>query len=339
MDSCQEGSEVMTDIAVIRFKVKQLREMYVPNERDAEIRLHLLRCFDVDDAGELIPAPARYSGNEARGVMVIEGSGGGKTTAIKSVLSDIDILAPNSETGEPRCLSLDVPSPATLKSVGVAILEASGMSGVSDNATAAMVWRAVRHRLALLGVVVLWLDEAQDLVLGDSAVETEKTLRMIKSLMKGDHPVVPILSGTERLGEVIGYDPQVSRRFTKIRPSDLEFGADEGRLLGLIDAYCVEAGLRADLGGDLAARLIHASRRRFGRAVVFILHAIESALMDGDENLTIDHFAVAWVKEESSDPGGNVFLVSDWLSVDLDQQAEEYEEARTKRQKKKLERV
>ncbi|MFC0158910.1 TniB family NTP-binding protein [Mameliella alba] len=329
----------MTDIADIRFKVKQLRKMYVPNERDAEIRLHLLRCLDVDDVGELLPAPARYSGNEARGVMVIEGSGGGKTTAIKSVLSEMDILALNPETGEPRYLALDVPPYATLKSVGAAILEASGMSGVSDKATAAVVWRAVRHRLALLGITVLWLDEAQDLVLGDSALETEKTLRMLKSLMKGDHPVVPILSGTERLGEVIGYDPQVSRRFTKIRPSDLEFGADEGSILGLIDAYCAEVGLRADLGNDLAARLIHASRRRFGRAVVFILHAIESALMDGEENLTIDHFAVAWVKEESRDPEGNVFLVSDWLSVELDQEAEEYEEGRSRRQKKKLERA
>ena len=319
--------------------VQNLREMHVPNERDQEVRRHLDRCFQVDDDGNSLPIPARFTGNEARGIVVIEPAGGGKTTAIRTVLSETEVLARNPDTGEPRYLELQIPNPASLKSVGIAILDATGMPGVTEKTTAAVIWSTVRHRLGLLGIVVLWLDEAQDLVMAKSATETEMTLRMIKSLMKGDAPVIPILSGTQRLAEMTCYDPQVSRRFSKIWPSDLQHGADEGNLIGLIQAYCAEAGLSADLRDDIPARLIVASRRRFGRAVEMIINAIEMALIDGDETLTIDHFAEAWAMQEDCNPNGNLFLEPDWLSIELDRGAEEYEAARTKRQQRKLERV
>lgn len=59
-------------------------------------------------------------------------------------------------------------------------------------------------------------------------------LKMIKGLMKGPNSVVVILSGTERLIEIVGYDPQVSRRFTKIIPGDLQIGADNDNLTEVI---------------------------------------------------------------------------------------------------------
>ena len=44
----------------------------------------------------------------------------------------------------------------------------------------------------------------------------------------------------------------------------------------------------------------------------------------------------AWKSGEFE--GTNVFLADDWTSIQLDREAEEFEEARTKRQRKKLER-
>lgn len=319
--------------------VQDLRAMHVPNERDAEVRKHLTRCLQVDGQGASLPAPARFTGNETRGIVVIEPAGGGKTTAIRNVLSEMEALAHNPETGEPRYLELQIPNPASLKSVGIAILAATGMTDVTEKATAAVIWNTVRHRLGLLGIAALWLDEAQDLVMARSATETEMTLRMIKSLMQGETPVIPILSGTQRLGEMTSYDPQVSRRFTKIVPRDLQPGGDEANLLGLIEAYCGEADLTSDLPGDLPARLIAASRSRFGRAVETVINAIETALMDGDACLSVQHFAEAWAMQEGCAPDGNIFLAPDWLSIELDRGAMEYEAARTKRQQKKLERV
>ena len=162
---------------------------------------------------------------------------------------------------------------------------------------------------------------------------------MIKSLMQGKNAVIPILSGTKRLAEVAAFDPQVSRRFTKIMPSDLQHGVDEPGLISLVDFYCEKVSLSARVDHGVMARLITASRHRFGRVIDTITNAIECALWDGDKTLTADHFAEAWSMQEGGDPSSHVFLSDHWLSIQLDVGAEEYDEARTKRQKKKLEKV
>lgn len=283
--------------------------------------------------------PCRFTADkETRGIAVIEAAGGGKTIAIRTVLQSTSALQKNPETGLPRYLEIQTPSPATHKSVGLAILEATGMSGVSSNARAWEIWSAVRNRLGQMGITVLWLDEAQDLVMAQSANETETTLRTIKTLMQGENAVIPILSGTRRLGEMPSFDPQVSRRFTKIAPSDLDHSSDQDNIFGMIDAYCNEAGISARLPEDLAVRLMTGSRYRFGRAIETIVNAIECAILDGEVFLTVDHFAEAWAMQEGCDPGCDIFFAPDWMSIPSDAEAEEYEQARSKRQKKKIER-
>lgn len=318
---------------------QSLRKMHVTNERDEAVQKHLFRLLQVDDEGRLTAEPCRFTADkETRGIAVIEAAGGGKTTAIRTVLQSTSALQKNPETGLPRYLEIQIPSPATHKSVGLAILEATGMSGVSSNAKAWEIWSAVRNRLGQMGITVLWLDEAQDLVMAQSANETETTLRTIKTLMQGENAVIPILSGTRRLGEMTSFDPQVSRRFTKIAPSDLDHSSDQDNIFGMIDAYCNEAGISARLPEDLALRLMTGSRYRFGRAIETIVNAIDCAILDGEVFLTVDHFAEAWAMQEGCDPGSNIFFAPDWMSIPLDAEAEEYEQARSKRQKKKIER-
>ena len=321
-------------------QIQKLRTIYVPTERDHELKRHLYRLFEVDSHGELTSVPCRYTaGQETRGVILIEGPGGGKTTAVRTILREAEFLAHNPETGEPRYLEIQVPSPATLKSVGLAILAVLGMEDLSANPKVWEVWTAVKQRLGAAGISVLWLDEAQDLIMSRSANETESSLRMIKSLMQGNNAVIPILSGTQRLAEVAAFDPQVSRRFTKIMPSNLQHGVDEAGLISLVEYYCEEVSIKARVDADVMARLVTASRHRFGRAIDTMINAIECALWDSDKTLTANHFAEAWAMQEGCDPSENIFLIEHWLSIPLDKGAEEYDEARTKRQKKKLERV
>ncbi|MCQ0093519.1 TniB family NTP-binding protein [Roseovarius sp. M141] len=321
-------------------QIQKLRQIHMPTERDHQLKKHLYRLFEVNSEGQLTSVPCRYTaGQETRGVILIEEPGGGKTTAVRTVLKEAEFLAQNPETGEPRYLEIQVPSPATLKSVGFAILAALGLEGLSPKTTEGEIWATVRQRLRVAGIRVLWLDEAQDLIMARSANETENSLRMIKSLMQGDNAVIPVLSGTRRLGEVAAFDPQVSRRFTKIMPSNLQHGVDEAGLISLVEYYCNEAAIKARVDTDVMARLITASRHRFGRGIDTIINAIECALWEGDKTLTVDHFSEAWAMQEGCDPSANVFLSDHWLSIHLDTGAEEYDEARTKRQKKKLERV
>lgn len=303
--------------------MKSLRSQHVVTERDRHFEAQLLRQFEVED-GHMTHEPVRYTGGtETNGIAFIEGSGGGKTTAILEVLRNFEPLALNPDTDEPRYLHMKVESPATLRSLGVAILGKLGAEGVAERTKVYDVWNMVRFRLARSGITLLWLDEAHDLFRSATSSETDNMFKMLKGLMQGDHPVVLVLSGTERLSAITGLDPQVSRRFTKIRPKPLAFGVDNTRIKSLVEGYAAKASLRVALDGDAINRLIYGSRYRFGRCVVCILEAIECALMDDADVLEAQHFAHAWAQREGCGVDNNVFTAVEWMAIDLDDEGEE----------------
>lgn len=303
-----------------------LRKAHVVTERDQKFEAQLWRKFERNDEGELTHLPVRRTaGTETSGIAFIEGSGGGKTTAIIEVLRHFEPLILNPETGAPRYLHINVEAPVTLRSLGVAILKKLGVDKVSERAKVYEIWDMVRYRLKLMGITLVWLDEAHDMFKSATGAETDNMFKMLKGLMQGEHPVVLVLSGTERLSAITGLDPQVNRRFTKIRPAPLAFGVDNTRLKSLIAGYAQRTGFRVSLDDDTINRLIHGSRYRFGRSVVCILDAIECALFDGAEVLEIKHFEDAWANEEDCDISQNVFAAEDWMSIELPDEGEEVE--------------
>jgi hypothetical protein len=220
---------------------------------------------------------------------------------------------------------MKVEAPATLRSLGVSILNKLDVHDVAERTKVYDIWNMVRFRLARRGISLLWIDEAHDLFGLNTSTETNNMFKMLKGLMQGDHPVVLVLSGTERLSSLTGLDPQVNRRFTKIRPEPLAFGVDNNRIEGLVKGYAAKASLEAALEGEDINRLIYASRYRFGRCVVNILEAIETALMDGAEVLTVKHFQDAWSKREGCSVDQNVFSAVEWMSIELPDEGEEVE--------------
>ncbi len=321
--------------AGIASMIKELRALHMTTERDRELAVHLDRLLTVDAEGRQMPEPIRFTeGMETRGIIMIEPAGGGKTKAIRRLLMGTAAL--NPEGGTARHLQLQVPSPATLKSLGLAILRAAGLDGVSPRSTAWDIWGVVRHRLGILGVVVLWIDEAHDMFLSGATREIDDMLRMLKSLMLGENAVIVILSGADRLAEVASYDPQVNRRFSRVVPKDLVVGASDRAVSDLVARYAGRAGLRLDWSDALSGRLIHASRGRFGRTVETVVNAIERALSDGEDTLGLAHFAEAWSMYEGCAWEDNVFVTHDWATRRLDGAAEEYEAARATRQRKRI---
>jgi len=320
--------------------MKSLRSQHVVTERDRYFEAQLLRQFEVED-GQMTHEPVRYTGGtETNGIAFIEGSGGGKTTAIAEVLRHFEPLMLNPETDKPRYLHVKVEVPATVRSLGVDILDKVGAGGeeISDRTKAHAIWKMVRVRLARMGITLLWIDEAHDLFGATISIETNNMFKMLKGLMQGDHPVVLVLSGTERLSAITSLDPQVNRRFSKIRPAPLAFGVDNSRIKALVQGYAGKAGLGVSLDDDTINRLIYGSRYRFGRCVVCILDAIQCALMDGAKALNILHFEDAWAQREGCGVADNVFSAVEWMSIELGDEGEEIEMrtiVRTKAQRKK----
>ncbi|MDB6180022.1 TniB family NTP-binding protein [Paracoccus fistulariae] len=296
--------------------METLRARHVAAPRDAEFATHLDRLLCRDGAGKLTAEAVRFSNPpETRGILVIDGPGGGKSTTVAHALTRHPALQAG-DRGRPAWLGVSVPSPATLKSLGFEILRDSGYPHVSGYRETWSIWDQIRSRLKMLGVCILWIDEAHDLFCKDSGL----ILRALKSLMQGDEAVIVILSGTERLAEVIRSDPQVQRRFSTMQLRPVSAATDGEDFLDLIMAYAGLAGLRADLSADLVARLFHGARQRFGRSIETLLNAIETALGCGAECLSDDHFAQVWAMQEGCAPGENVFLVADWADItpDLD---------------------
>lgn len=316
----------------IRAIMQPLRAKYFKNNRHRQLEHEVDRLLqNSEECGE-VAIPERYAGGlETRGVIVAAKPGDGKTTAVYRVLSKHPALQPRPDADQRPYVRIQVPSPATLKSLGRAILAELDFVGISERAAAWDIWNIVRHRLALYGTLALWIDEAQDVFLSRSARETDDILKTLKSLMQGDKAVIVVLSGTERLLEVARYDQQVDRRFRKILSRPLAVGVDEPNLEGVIHTYCEMAGLKPDLEQDTLRRLIHGSRGLFGRSIETILAAIEQALYEGSRSLVSRHFAEAWSIQEGCSWDQNVFVASDWAGLHLDRDAEDFEAERTRR--------
>lgn len=294
--------------------MRDLRAKHVKVPSDAELAQYLRCVLRRDEDGSLTAEAVRIGAtNETRGILVVGGPGSGKSTTVARGLTRHPALRQGLH-GHPAWLGVRVPSPATLKSLGFEILRQSGYPEVSDRRQVWNIWQQIRSRLQMPGVSVLWIDEAHDLFCKDS----EMILRALKALMQGDGAVIVILSGTERLSEIIRSDPQVQRRFSVMNLRPVGMVTDGDDFHQLIEAYCDRARLRPELSGDLVSRLFHGSRYRFGRSIETLLNAIETALDTGADWLGNDHFARAWAMQEGCAPGGNVFLVDDWAEISPD---------------------
>lgn len=303
-------------VSPLAFKaIADLRKKYITTSRDDIFRKRLDGQLDRDADGNLIAKPLTFtSTGDTHGVALIEGSGGGKTSLVHHVLSNHSALQSDDPTYRPW-VGVRVPSPATLKSLGLEILRETGYPGVSKSRKEWDIWLLVRSRLKLLGTVVLWIDEAHDLFRAGKAVED--ILKMLKSVMQGEGAVILVLTGIDTLWQMASYDDQVKRRFSKVTLPSISASTHEKPLRGLIKKFCAEADLSPPDEGDLIDRLIYASRGRFGRCIENSLAALECAVLAGDTKVTIQHFAESWGAHEDVVPGKNVFLSPRWAEIDL----------------------
>lgn len=301
----------------IRAVTNELRSQYIKMGRDRQFRATIDRLLNCDEESNLIPDLVDFTASgEARGLVVTDGAGGGKTSLVRHALVNHPALQP-SETALMPCVSVSVPSPATAKSVGHAVLNATGYPSKNENPTAQRIWADVALRFGLLGTAVLWIDEAHDVFPKRAKGEAPEILNTLKSLMQGEAAVIVILSGVDSLWANISLDDQVKRRYRRFALPEVSAGADRKMLWGLLGHFAGRADLEMPEEGDLIERVIHAGRHRFGRCVEQMIDAIEAALMLGDCKLEMHHFAEVFFAQEGCSVAENVFLTPRWSSIDL----------------------
>ncbi len=301
----------------IRGVIEDLRGKYIRMGRDSEFRSALDRLLKCNREGALLADRVAFTATgETRGIVVTDGAGGGKTSLVRHALSNHPALRPSGSTPMPS-VSITVPSPATMKSVGGEILRATGYPGLAKNRTAHAIWTDVAYRFRALGTAVLWIDEAHDLFPRRSSSEAPEILKTLKSLMQGEGAVIVVLSGVEQLWSSICFDEQVKRRYRKFELPQMSSEGDRDMLWSLLGSFCECAGLEVPERRDLVERLVHAGRQRFGRCIEQMIDAIECALCRGDRKLQLQHFADAFYAQEGCAAGENVFVTPRWSSIDL----------------------
>jgi len=299
----------------IRAAVAGIRQRYIATNRDRDFATALDRVITIDeDTGKVEPVRFTSTG-ETRGIIVVDGAGGGKTSLVKRGLAAQPGLEA-TDTTRP-VISITVPNPATLKSVAQAALKATGYPVGEKRLTVWGMWELLRERFQTLGTVVFWIDEAHDLFPHGSKSEAPHILKTFKSLMQGDGAVIVILSGVGTLWDSISFDHQVQRRYSKFELPPVTASTDSKLIWKLLVNFCDQVGLEPPHRDDLLDRIIHAGRKRFGLCIEQMIGAIEIALLRGDAKLDASHFADAFSAQEACSINQNVFLVPRWSSIDL----------------------
>lgn len=290
--------------------MNNLRDTYLRSERDEEIAKRIGRLLTADASGAMRPATMGPSA-EMRGLVITGAAGEGKTTLIDRALQSHPKLQALNESDLPA-LRVDVPSPATMKSLAVNIIMASGYPALSERKEGWLLWDLARRRLELRKVRCLWLDEAHDLFRSATHTNVLAVTNVLKSLMKGDGGVTVILSGLEILQSFVRSDDQLARRmsFYRLRPLDQE--ADTGAVRDVLESKAGDAGLALDLSRDLCRRLLASTDGRFGVLVESVTEACELALDEGIGTLDASIFADALADRFDVAPHDNHFLAEDW---------------------------
>jgi len=304
-----------SDYEAVSSRVSDLKKHFVKTERyfELEQQFQLLLSRHVVGHGN-------GGAFEGRGIAIVGASGSGKTTAVERLLRHArDMYPDNTETGEVIAVSMRVPSPATLKFVGMTALKALGYP-MERRGEAYMIWEKVKFHLRERHVRFLHLDEAQDVAARGTEKDRRAVVNTLKSLMQDqDWPVNLILTGTNDLTDILNFDPQLGRRLNAIEFNRLEPQRDVANIRKLVKSYGMKANVSVDghvLSDAFAARIIHAADCEFGLCVELIIAAMEDLFLNGASVLGADVFASAYQRRTGCIPGLNPFLVEDFQSID-----------------------
>ena len=159
---------------------------------------------------------------EGYAVAVTGPSGAGKSTMVNRVLDHCRPLRPCDDGYGNQiefCLRVQTPPSCTAKTLGLAILRASGYP-LTRTPNEDDIWNLVRNRLRRKGHKIIFLDEFQHVVKAPSAKGMGHLTDTVKVLMQDpDWPVWLIIAGVPALNEFVARDEwfQTDRRFGKSR--------------------------------------------------------------------------------------------------------------------------
>jgi hypothetical protein len=300
----------------IRQIIQNIRAAYAPTPAYKKLEGHFQSLLEQRRADM-----ADGVKSNVRGIVLVGQSGSGKTTAIRELVrKNAHLLVTDAEKEHCEFISLQVPSPATMKFVGSATLRALGYP-LSGDKQGSVIWDQVKVQLKLRRTLFLHLDEAQDLARYQTDKERQSVVNTLKSLMENSHwPTGVILTGMPDLKRIVNQDPQLARRLFPVEIDRLHAVKHVAPVLDLIKNYARRGQIEvADglLTEQFAQRLMHAADYEFGLMVEITVQAVAKALLQGGVGATLAQrcFADVYHDRSAAVDALNPFWAEDFVRI------------------------
>lgn len=295
----------------------RLQTKYLQTKRDEVLLEDLNEALD-----KLGVSRADGTRFEGRGIVIKAGSGSGKSFSIYRVLAKHPMF-PEFVGNKPGNIAISVRclGSSTLKLVGIEIAKKLGYP-LSETLHENVVWARVRQKLREGGVVLIHIDEVNSLLRKASSPERDRIVDAFKGLLNDEvWPVVLVLSGTERIEEVIkAHDPdrEFWRRMRWRTYERLALPRDNKMIASHIGVLCkaVDLAYPDTLASTVVPRLIHAARYQLGHSIEIAIDAIEAAWKKKSPILTIEHFADVTAKTGCASDQ-NPFTATEWWTIKI----------------------
>jgi len=301
-------------------QMELLRSKYIKMPRDQVLADQFDRLFyrSVQRRDVTIP-PRENNRTEMRGMVVVGETGAGKTRSLRRLFGGHPALSGYGEIGSPcPLITVSVPSPSTLKLMGIATLRQLGYELARDKKEWD-VWKQVRFHLRERRILCVHYDEAQHVLQNKTSDEVEKIANTCKDLqLNTEWPVMTILSGLPRLVRFSHLDRQFGRRQMYLRFDTVSVASLGRTLTSIVRSYSEAAGLAPVIleHDDFMPRLVHAACSAFGLVIEVTLDAIEEALYTSASALRLEHFEAAYARRTGCDTRFNPFLSPEWATID-----------------------
>lgn len=211
-------------------KAKWLAERYLRMERDEKFGAKLEALFEKTSDGTTTDCPLRDPLNqETAGFSLIGPSGTGKTAILKRALKSQTAFRSASPEAGGNALLVTVPPEATSKSLAEEVARQTGYGAIAARANGYQAWGIVRHRLRLLGIRLLIIDEAHHLLRPGPGRDILGALQSLKHLLQGEDSTAVILAGVDKLKQGLLQDPETARRFKPFELMRITEGSQDAR--------------------------------------------------------------------------------------------------------------
>lgn len=280
-----------TPILSIPDKLDWLEKRYWRFGSEDKLADHLIDLYEVDNDGQRTAEPRRDTLNgETMGLMVLGGSGNGKTALLKRTLRVDPVLKEFKINNGGNTLFITVPPEATIKKLAEIILAQTGYTRVDAKLRAADAWEMARYRLGLVGIKTMVIDECHHILRPGPGRDVLASIQSLKHIMQLEHGVTLIIAGVPSLRDAILTEPsrETYGRFSEMSLHKIRAGSPNANLFAKNFMKCAQfLGLSVCADDQFPERILCAEHGKVGRSVALSKKILRDAVTQKRDTLTL----------------------------------------------------